>query len=190
MESEAELEIAIEQVKAGRVDAYRLVIACCELRVRLAIAAVLPDKDSVEDVAQEVFLKAYQKLHEYQAGTDFLAWIRTIARQMAYNERKSHMRRLAMKSRVQTQIAGLCEQDPEQSLELVKDEALNAMQSCKEELKGHARQLLEDFYVQGRSSAEIAEGFQREEGWVRLTLFRARRTILECMKRKGAVLHG
>jgi len=190
MDSNAELERNLNAVRTGNPEAYRDVIAACELRVRLIIASIVPDREGVDDVAQEVFLKAYQKLSEYIPGTDFPAWINTLARQMAFNARKRSLRRMAMTQRYRVEVLQSCETETGELADVVKAELLDALRVCKDDLDGHARSLTEEFYFHGRSSVELARTHQREEGWVRLVLFRARQALSECLQRKGLLPHG
>jgi DNA-directed RNA polymerase specialized sigma24 family protein len=74
------IDEAVRDVLAGRVDAYRELIALAEGRVRLVLASLLPDPASLDDLAQEVFLHIHDRLREYKPGSDFLAWAREIAR--------------------------------------------------------------------------------------------------------------
>lgn len=190
MDSNADLERSLADVRAGRVDAYRDVIAACELRVRLVIASIVSDRDGVDDVAQEVFLKAYQKLGDYTPGTDFLAWISTLARQMAFNARKLRLRNIAMKQRYRAEVLEHCASESEAVAGSIKNEMIESLRACKDELQGQARTLTEEFYFAGRSSVELARSHQREEGWVRLVLFRARQALAECLQRKGLLPNG
>jgi len=189
MDSNTELERNLAMVCSGNPEAYRDVIAACELRVRLVIASILPDREGVDDVAQEVFLKAYQKLGDYTPGTDFLAWISSLARQMAFNARKVRLRNVAMKHRYRAEVLQHCDSESELLAASTQAELFDALRACKDQLDGHARTLTEDFYFHGRSSVELARAHQREEGWVRLVLFRARQALSECLQRKGLLPH-
>src|SRR5438445_9579847 len=44
------------------------------------ILGLLPDHNLAEDVFQEVFLTVTRKAAEFRPGTNFLAWVRSIAR--------------------------------------------------------------------------------------------------------------
>src|SRR5436189_5236526 len=50
---------------------------------------VVPDYHAVEDIFQEVCLIAIQKGAEFQEGTNFVGWVRAIAR----NKIREHLRR-------------------------------------------------------------------------------------------------
>ena len=75
-----ELDQHIQACLDGDMDRFTDVVTICEPRVRAVLAAMSPDPNVVPDLTQEVFLIAYQRLATYQPGSNFLAWIRTIAR--------------------------------------------------------------------------------------------------------------
>ena len=47
----------------------------------------------VDDVAQEAFIVAYNRLDEFDQSRDFGAWLRGIARNLVINERRKDARR-------------------------------------------------------------------------------------------------
>ncbi|MFT5122813.1 MAG: RNA polymerase sigma-70 factor (ECF subfamily), partial [Verrucomicrobiales bacterium] len=81
------LEQQIQACLNGDVDAFAAVVDAHESDVRAVIASMCPDAGLVQDLVQEVFLIVYRKLDTYQSGTNLRAWIKTIARNVAQNER-------------------------------------------------------------------------------------------------------
>ena len=51
------------------------------------------DPPWVDDLAQEAFIVAYNRLDEYDHDRDFGAWLRGIARNLVINERRKNARR-------------------------------------------------------------------------------------------------
>src|SRR5690349_8565483 len=49
--------------------------------------------EAVDDIAQEAFVVAYEKLQTFERGTNFGAWVRTIARFLVNKERRREGRR-------------------------------------------------------------------------------------------------
>src|SRR5215475_7939692 len=56
-------------------------------------AGLLGDPAEAEDVCQEAFLAAYDKRAQFDAGSDFLAWIGHFVRNLAANEVRKRARR-------------------------------------------------------------------------------------------------
>ncbi len=178
-----DIDRAVREVLAGRLDAYRELIALAEGRVRLVLASLLPDPASIDDLAQEVFLHLHDRLRDYRPGSDFLAWVREIARNYALNERRRWIRRREATRRYRVRL--------EQALEtgIPSDDAADALRDCVDRLEKTARTVVEAYYWDGRPGPAIAETLGRSAEWVRVVLHRARGAVGRCLDAKG-VLHG
>ncbi|WKZ40385.1 MAG: RNA polymerase sigma factor [Anaerolineales bacterium] len=80
----------IQKASSGDLDAFNhLVLAHQDLVYHHAFA-LLKDRDSAEDAAQESFVKAFQHIAEFRGGS-FRAWLLKIATNVAYDIfRQSH----------------------------------------------------------------------------------------------------
>jgi RNA polymerase sigma-70 factor (ECF subfamily) len=184
MDAEA-LDQAVRAVLAGNRGLYRSVVEACEIRVRLALAALLPDGSAVEDLAQETFVLAFSKLDEYRPGTDFVAWLQAIARNLARNERRRWIRARSLDRRYRA----LLEERVAPRLERLSagDTLLAALRDCVSGLQGNARGVVEAFYFDELSSRRIGDRYRRPASWVLVVLHRARAALARCLKSKGAL---
>ena len=86
-----ELENYIDLYIAGQKDAFDVIYYETQKTVYLSIYNIIKDKSLIEDIMQDTYLKAINSLEYYHRGTNFQAWISTIARNQAinvYNKRK------------------------------------------------------------------------------------------------------
>ena len=81
---EMDIDEAIRRVLAGEIDAYEQVVRACEAKVRIVLAAMLPYGEPVDDLAQEVFVTAYNKLSDYEQGRDFVIIVKQRNLEPAY----------------------------------------------------------------------------------------------------------
>ena len=86
------LEQSIEKLKAGDNSAFDFIYERTHLSVYYAVLYIVKDKMHAEDLLQETFVKAIRNLHQYEAGTNFAAWLRTIGKSLAYNFLKKNRR--------------------------------------------------------------------------------------------------
>ncbi|MGY8687570.1 MAG: RNA polymerase sigma factor, partial [Verrucomicrobiales bacterium] len=79
----------IAKVRRGDREAYRFLVEAHQDRVYRVCLHTLSDRTQAEDLAQDTFTRAYQKLDQFDAakGT-FLVWILTIARRISINALK------------------------------------------------------------------------------------------------------
>ena len=79
----------IRQVLEGDIESFRLLLARYEKPVVRMIRNITYDKESGEDIAQDVFLTAYKKLASFDpARSNFSTWLFTIARNKSLNALK------------------------------------------------------------------------------------------------------
>jgi RNA polymerase sigma-70 factor (ECF subfamily) len=185
---QARIDDAVGRVRLGDREAYREVIEACEARLRLVVAGVLPDGSLVEDVVQQAFVLAYTKLDQYQRGTGFIAWVATIARYEALNERRRWLSERAMRQRysAELRIEQTLGATPEPPVGL--DHAtIVGLHACIDALQGRTAAVVRAHYFDSRDNDAIAADHGRNAAWVRLVLHRARAALADCLKLKHGV---
>jgi len=76
----------ISRVIDGEVDAFRLLVERYQQPVLCFVRNMIGDPHHSEDLAQDVFLTAFQKLHTFDADRGrFLTWLLVIARNRCIN---------------------------------------------------------------------------------------------------------
>ncbi|MBM3883100.1 MAG: sigma-70 family RNA polymerase sigma factor [Verrucomicrobia bacterium] len=174
----------VATVLGGDLKAYRQIVERCEAKVRVILAAMLPDREGVEDLAQEVFVTTYAKLRDYRPGTDFEAWIKAITRNLALNERRRWLRYEGFKQKFQAEMETVLDPLVTEATGRFEGHVIEALRDCLGQLRDHARRITEDFYYRGHKTDLIAQNLNRTAGWVRLTLFRARAALADCLHLK------
>lgn len=82
----------IKAVLDGDVDRFELLLQRYEQTVVTIVKKHIP-YDQVEDVAQEVFVRAYRSLKKYKGKGDFKSWLAAIAVRTCYDFWRKHYRR-------------------------------------------------------------------------------------------------
>ena len=134
----------VEQVLAGDREAFRGIVESCESKVRLVLAAMLPESSNVDDLTQETFVTAFRKLPQYEPGTNFPAWIKAIARNLALNERRAWHRRLAMNKKYEAvlEIENRLDNAVDMLGGSLSDEIAAALRDCINALAPHTREMV------------------------------------------------
>lgn len=179
------LEEHISRVLKGDQASYTYVVDACEPRVRAVIAAMCPDPNVVADLTQETFIIAYQRIDSYKPGTNFLAWLRTIARNVTQNERRKWYRRRDMEERYRSEVEQTIESAVDDLVDTLPEDMIEALTSCIENLKGRTRSLVDGFYFDEESVKELAKQLDLTANAAKVTLHRARNALGNCMKSKG-----
>ena len=171
--------------RGGDVDRFGEVVKLCEPKVRGVIAAMSPDPNVVPDLVQEVFLIAYRRLDSYEPGGNFMAWIRTIARNVAQNERRKWYRRRELHEHYQVEAERLLAENIDRFVESLPEETLDALRDCVGGLQGRTRELVDGYYYGECSVKSIAGILNMSSTAAKVALHRARQAIGKCLQRKG-----
>ncbi len=82
-------ETAIRACLAGDTRAFDELVTRYQARVFGLCYHMLHDREESADLAQEVFVRAYQRLHLFDLARPFRPWLMTIAANLAVNRLKS-----------------------------------------------------------------------------------------------------
>lgn len=179
------LDDAIRRARDGDIDAYEAVVRETASTVRATLALHVRDADTLADLAQETFLYAYEHLGGFTPGTDFRAWIRTVARTQALRLWRERQRKEAAQRRYALAVQGrLAERAA--AVEEPAEGPLAKVKGCLERLGAHARELVRLRYFENRPLREIAAREGKSPGHVSVTLFRLRQQLAQCLEQRGA----
>ena len=87
-------EALIIAFQNGDSNAYRFLVERYQERIRNLLYSIFHDRDFIDDLAQEVFIKAYQALPHFRFEASFYTWLYRIAVNKSRDElRKKKARR-------------------------------------------------------------------------------------------------
>lgn len=180
----------IKRSLAGDQDAFESLVRRHSPRVFNIVGSFFRRRDMVEDIAQEVFAKAYFSLASFTLGRSFEAWVAKITVNACYD----HLR--AQRRRIEYQMPHSSEQEDEwfelQMLDVARDRHASAeRQRDAAEVAGRllAKLTAEDRVVlvlidrDGYSIKEVSEMTGWGESKIKVRAFRARRQLRGAMKR-------
>ncbi len=179
----------VRLAKADDHEAFELLIKRHQSRVFAVASGILRNKEDVEDIAQQVFVKAYFSLKKFDQRAAFSTWLYKITVNECWDVlRKKKSRPLYFEAELSEEQARQykASEDVESPGVDVSDRL--ASRQRVEHLLGFLderdRAMLVLKEVQGFSVEEIAEMLEINGNTVKVRLFRARRRIVERMKRR------
>jgi RNA polymerase sigma-70 factor, ECF subfamily len=168
----------VSRAQGGDVAAFETLYRQNSRRVYGLCLRISGDPHVAEELAQDVFVKAWQRLSTFRGESAFSSWLHPMAVNVALSERRSHKRRL---SRVTTtEDPTVFEKAPERPAEpgtgFDLDKALAGLP------KG-ARSIFVLHDVEGYKHEEIAAMTGVATGTSKAQLHRARRLLREALGR-------
>lgn len=163
----------LEKVMHGDQEAFRILIDTYKgYLYRIIFPIVRHDKDT-EDLIQEVFVKVYYALPQYQSN-GFKTWLTTLAINHAIDfKRKTYQQREQVVESIE--LSGSCLQEPSPEYPLIAKETRELVRRRIEELPRGFRDVVYAYYITEMSYQYIAKEYNIEIKTVEMKLYRARK---------------
>jgi RNA polymerase sigma-70 factor (ECF subfamily) len=146
------------------------------------IVQLVRDYDDSEDLLQKTGVILWRKFDQFERGTSFLAWARTVAKLEVQTYLRSKRRdRVCFSSETIELLAEEIEKEMGE-----EDRRHEALLRCLEQLRPVDQELTRRCYARGASIRRIAEAAGRSIDGVYQSLRRIRQTLLACVRRRLA----
>ena len=134
---------------------------------------ILHERGEAEDLAQEVFIRAYDRIHTFDIEREFGPWIRRVAANLCLNHLEAQ--------KLTTELDDERDADPTQRPESVVElkERSDQIRGVLASLPAHYRVVVELRHYQELTYEEIAEELKIPLSDVKSHLFRARKILAE-----------
>jgi RNA polymerase sigma-70 factor (ECF subfamily) len=191
-DNEPSIDNLLRGVRGGDQRCFELIVRRLERPLRAWLATHASPAIDVDDVAQRTFVIAFTKLDTFEIGTDFPAWLFTIARYQLMTE----MTRLRRVADYHARFApDLLERELERRLQdpVGPDRVrLDHLKECMAALGENLQRFIAWRYDEEIPLAEMANRSGRSVGAIKKQLWQIRRKLQECvekrMKTKGETL--
>lgn len=179
----------LELARTGDQQAFCRLVDAYQRPVMSLTYRMLGDLEEAEDAAQETFLRAWSRLHQYSPEHKFSTWVFSIANHHCIDRLRK--RRVTILPLDDTPVVFALQGDEDKPEESLLDaETAQEMQALVELLSPEYRTPLILRYWQECTYQEIAEAMALSLPAVKSRLFRARQKLAEEYKRSQAAVRG
>ena len=176
----------VERANAGDTRAFELLVIKYQRRIERLVGRMVRDVDSIQDITQETFIRAYKALHQFRGEAQFYTWLYRIA----VNTAKKALMEMH-RSPVITESALHTGDDEDETSSVTRElttqetpetvlaaqEIAEAVNAAMEALPEDLRQAVTLREIEGLSYEEISLAMDCPIGTVRSRIFRAREAI-------------
>lgn len=173
--SDAELVV---RVRAGDVQAFGELVRRYQSAVFNVCLRLAGERREAEDMAQEAFLRAYQRLETYDAARPFGPWIRRLAANLSLNRLQRKVPEELPLHEEHAWTPGYTELPEPAAIRL---ERTAAIRRAIRKLPPHYAAVIELRHYQGLSYADIAQTLSLPLSDVKSHLYRARKQLAELL---------
>jgi RNA polymerase sigma-70 factor (ECF subfamily) len=173
----------IGAILRGETDLFRLLVREYGLFVRGFLAARLHHLEDVDDVAQEVFLVAFDRLKTCDPA-QFRPWLIGIAKNELKQHWRKQSRRAAAMERFREELATVVEVEVDASFRLLRAEHIERLLDCIGRLPERLRRIVRAGLDGGRAD-ELANELGMNRNAIYQARFRGFAALRKCMETGG-----
>jgi RNA polymerase sigma-70 factor (ECF subfamily) len=177
--------LQIERAKAGDREAFSQLVRMHQAVVRAYVSAHVRAVETADDLAQEVFLRAFRRLGAFQLpeSGSMRPWLLGIARNLLLEHLRAPVRLESHRSGDLEAVLHQRQLDggPRDPVEM--ERRLEALQRCVEKLPPSSSTLVSRHYFERRTLASLAAEERKQESALRMRLLRIREALRACIER-------
>ena len=174
-------EYYIEQTLKGNVNAFSHLVEKYQQMVYTLVIRVLNNKEEAEEVSQNAFVKAFNKLSTFKGESKFSTWLYKIAYFKSLDELKRKKRII-----VSDDVEDYSKDTFDSSLDAIaiihNKERKQVINEALYKLKEEDRIILTLYYFEEESLKEIAKIVNLTPDNVKIRLFRSRKKLFSLLK--------
>lgn len=163
----------IDKTLAGETEAFSTIVKYYQNMVFTIVGKVIHNSENAQDVAQDVFIKAFNNLHSYRKASKFSTWLYSIA----YNEAVTATKK---NKNFFVQIPDNFDSQEEEDIDdiVYNPEMVAKLKQALIKLSPDENLLLTLFYKMDNSVENIATITNNSVSNVKVKLFRTRKKLL------------
>jgi RNA polymerase sigma-70 factor (ECF subfamily) len=174
----------VQAAQAGQRDAFGELFERFERQVFAIVLRRVGNYSEAQELCQDVFVQAMQKIEQLREPERFGGWLRQIATRMAINR---VVRRRPEVSADPEALAATCVDNQTPLCAALAGENRTALREGLERLRELDRNTLVAFYVQGQSLLEMSDAFEAPLGTIKRRLHVARKRLAKTVEGPVAV---
>lgn len=166
----------VEKIRSGETDCFASLLERYSVQVFSLIVKIVGNREDAEELAQDVFVKAYGSLASFRGESSFSTWIYRIAYNMAVSA--TRRKRVEYLPVDEDRMADLPD-DPDETMfgTAGPDERFVYLNRALEQLLPEERAMIMLFYKDNKSMEEIAVITGLTETNVKTKIFRIRKKL-------------
>jgi len=176
----------VSDALAGNEDSYKKLVDKYDRPIFFHIRKMIKEKEMVEDLVQEVFIKAFKNLKTYSNEYAFSTWLYRIATNHTIDYlRKKKLQTFSINDPIRTKDGDMEVQLPDESFAtdepIIKKERKAIVQNAISNLPEKYRAVIQMRHMEELSYDEIAVELDLPLGTVKAHIFRARELLYKAL---------
>jgi RNA polymerase sigma-70 factor, ECF subfamily len=171
----------VRRAQAGDIDAFGTLVSAHQTAIFNTCYRLMGERREAEDLAQDAFIRAFNKLALLDPARSFLPWMRRVATNLCLNALQDR-RRLVFSLDDEAAPEPVADRTNEPPATFDRNQSAAALRDALTALPAHYRAVIELIHFQDLSYAEAAEALKLPISDVKSHLFRARKRLAQALE--------
>lgn len=180
----AKEKIIIDQIRSGYTERYRELVDAYADNIIALIYKMTGCREDAEEMAQDVFVKAFFSIGKYRGDSSFSTWLFRIAYNLAITSLRKK-KRIFYKDDMERAGDSLDDSSDNIRYKEIREEQYEALEKAMNELAPDDRSLLMLFYEEDKSLNELVEITGLTLSNVKIKMLRSRRRLAGILQEMG-----
>ena len=172
-------QLLVARAQRGDQGAFEALVVKYQVRIYRVIQRFLGGSDMVEDLAQEVFIRAYRSLPSFKGESSLYTWLYKIALNLCRNHYRTRARRPESEPLGEEGAAQPVAADDTPEETVFRREFWERLRGALDELPAEQREAVILCDLEGMSYEDMAAVIDVPIGTVRSRIFRGRKALQE-----------
>jgi len=171
-------------IQSGKIEFFDILIERYEEKIKRYSRKFLSDHEDINDVLQDIFIKAYKNIQSFDTKRKFSSWLYRIAHNELVNALKKNKKKSLSLFDLDVLFPHFF-QDNNLNQEINQKDTKETIEKCLDKLEFKYREPIILYYFEGLSYQEIADILQIPVSTVGIRIKRAKEKIKSICKRLG-----
>lgn len=176
-------EEIVKLIQSGRVELFKLLIKRYEGKIGRYARKFLYNRDDINDVLQEIFIKTYINIKSFDTARKFSPWIYRIAHNELVNALKKNKKKLLPLLDLDIFLPYNISREDSFNKENDLRDIKKIINRCLDQLEPKYREPIVLYYVEGQSYKEIADIMQIPVSTVGVRIKRGKQAMKDIYKK-------
>lgn len=170
--------IIISQAQSGNHQAFEQLCKQYNGLVRRTVKSLVKDSCDAEEIMAIVLVKLYQKINKYTTSISFEAWLKTVAINCCIDFFRRKSKEVKRTVSIDSQeFYTLCSTELNGEEDMANQHLHEELEKAIRNLPKRKRRVIELYYFENKSYAEIAKLLATPEGTIKSDLSRAKQKL-------------
>ena len=169
----------IKEILNGDSTKYEYFLQRYGQQIFVLVSNIVSCQEDAEEITQDIFLKAFQRLHTFKADSSFSTWLYRIATNAAISAVRKRRNTIQFDD---SRLANLKDEQVDDLLDDKSEHQLKALSDAIEKLNADERAIITLFYTEDKPISAIAEIMGITTDNAKVKLHRIRKKLFVIIK--------